>query len=85
MQIENHNYRLEFSEEQQSFHMELLFKSKRKENTNSYVTVIPNCTEVEKETLKGYLKFKSKSPNRKVTLEEVKKAVEELNNNFKKV
>ena len=49
----NPEYRLEFSEEQQCFHMELLTIDN--ENTNGYMTVMNPCSEFQKNILKSFL------------------------------
>lgn len=73
MEFQEQKYRLEYSEQQQSFHMAFFEDPK---NTNGYVTVIPSCTEMEKDTLKAYLlKNKSNSmsisPEHRITLKDV--------------
>lgn len=85
--MSNKKYRLEFSENQQSFHMAYLEDIP---NTNGYITILDQCTEHEKELFKAYvLKDKSDcmsiSPERKITLEEVRKAAQEFKEKFKEI
>lgn len=47
------DYRLEFSEQQQCFHMEPL--KVENENTNGYVTVLSPCSEIQKDILKSFV------------------------------
>ena len=58
--MDNHNisfekikYRLEFSEKQQCFHMEI--NSTENENTNGYITVLNPCTNRQKNIFKAFL------------------------------
>ncbi len=80
--VSENKYRLEFSEEQQSFHL-AYYDDKR--NTNGYITVLEECTEEEKNivkenVLKGKNKFLSISEEHKITLKEVVEEVKKLFN-----
>lgn len=73
-------YRLEFSEEQQNFH--LAVHDDPGENTNGYYTILNNCSELQKDVFKAFLWRNEEEgvdgEKKRYSLEEVREAAKEL-------
>lgn len=67
------DFRLEFNEERQRFHLDLF---RNKENTNGFVTIVGKCTDVE---FWIYESFVNRVPKDKLTKEYVLECVIEVN------
>ena len=51
-------YRLEFSEDQQQFHLEIV--RRKPANTFGWVTIMENCTDIQFKILRTYVRNKNK-------------------------
>ena len=65
-------YKLEFSEEQQMFHMN---SDRHAMDSNGYVTILDNCTTEELQLLEAYLAI---HPKRKKTVSHILKCIDEI-------